>query len=88
MGFRSLKILFKVGDRVHAYSGGELYDGIGRVTEVSVDLEHGTPVLSASWPRGLPQPRGPQLAARRHGFRHRNAYAECQVAVDDGFFAS
>jgi hypothetical protein len=44
MGFRSLKIPFKVGDRVHAYGGGELYDGIGHVSEVSIDLEHGTPV--------------------------------------------
>jgi hypothetical protein len=44
MQFLSLTIPFKVGDRVHAYSGGELYDGIGTVTEVSMDLEHGTPV--------------------------------------------
>ena len=44
MGFRSLTIPFKVGDRVHAYSGGELDDGIGHVAKVSFDLEHGTPV--------------------------------------------
>jgi hypothetical protein len=44
IGFHSLTIPFKVGERVHAYSDGELYDGIGYVTKVSVDLEHGTPV--------------------------------------------
>jgi hypothetical protein len=44
MGFLSLTIPFKVGNRVHAYTAGELYDGIGHVTEVSIDLEHGTPV--------------------------------------------
>lgn len=29
---------------MHAYSGGELYDGIGHVTKVGIDLGHGTPV--------------------------------------------
>jgi hypothetical protein len=44
MGFRSLTIPFTVGDRVHAYSGGELYDGIGHVSEVSFDMQHSSPV--------------------------------------------
>jgi hypothetical protein len=45
MQFLSLTIPFAVGDRVQAYTGGELYDGVGTVTEIFFDLEHGgTPV--------------------------------------------
>ena len=45
MQFLALTIPFKVGDRVQAYTAGELYDGVGTVTEVYFDLEHGgTPV--------------------------------------------
>lgn len=46
MGFLSSTIPFKVGDRVEARMAGELYDGIGTVTEVCFDLKHGgTPVI-------------------------------------------
>ncbi|QDH91721.1 hypothetical protein SEA_PHRAPPUCCINO_45 [Mycobacterium phage Phrappuccino] len=45
MQFLSATVPFQVGDRVEARTGGELYDGVGTVTEVSFDLEHGgTPV--------------------------------------------
>jgi len=45
MGFLSLTIPFKIGDRVEARTAGEIYDGVGTVTEVKFDLEHGgTPV--------------------------------------------
>ncbi len=45
MQFLSLTIPFKVGDRVEARTAGEIYDGIGTVTEVHFDLEHGgTPI--------------------------------------------
>jgi len=45
MQFLTLTIPFLVGDRVHAYTAGEIYDGVGTVTEVSIDVEHGgTPV--------------------------------------------
>jgi hypothetical protein len=46
MQFLSATIPFKVGDRVEARTAGEIYDGIGTVTEVSFDLVHGgTPVI-------------------------------------------
>lgn len=46
MQFLSLTIPFKVGDKVAAYTAGELYDGIGTVTEVFFDVKHGgTPVF-------------------------------------------
>ena len=37
MQFLSLTIPFTVGDRVAAFTAGELYDGIGTVTGVSFD---------------------------------------------------
>jgi hypothetical protein len=40
MGFESLEIPFKVGDRVAARTAGELYDGTGTVTDISFDLEN------------------------------------------------
>ncbi|OBF90794.1 hypothetical protein A5790_16395 [Mycobacterium sp. 852002-51152_SCH6134967] len=43
MQFLELTVPFTVGDRVHAYSGGECYDGIGYVAKVGFDMEHGTP---------------------------------------------
>lgn len=46
MGFLSLTIPYKPGDRVQAYTAGELYDGVGTVTDVHYDLKHGgTPVI-------------------------------------------
>lgn len=45
MQFLSLTIPFKVGDVVEARTAGEIYDGIGTVTAVHFDLEHGgTPI--------------------------------------------
>ena len=45
MEFLSLTVPFKVGDRVEARTAGEIYDGIGTVTEVDIDFQHGgTPV--------------------------------------------
>lgn len=36
---------FKPGDRVEARTAGQIYDGVGEVTNVSMSLEHGaTPV--------------------------------------------
>ncbi len=32
---------FKVGDRVEARTAGQVFDGIGVVTEISTDLRHG-----------------------------------------------
>lgn len=32
---------FRVGDRVEARTAGEVFDGIGEVTEVSTELRHG-----------------------------------------------
>jgi hypothetical protein len=44
--FLSLTIPFKVGDRVEARTAGEIFDGVGTVTEVLFDLEHGgTPIV-------------------------------------------
>jgi hypothetical protein len=46
MQFLALTVPFAVGDRVEARTAGELYDGVGLVTEVSFDLAHGgTPVV-------------------------------------------
>lgn len=46
MQFLSLTIPFKVGDMVEARTAGELFDGIGHVTEVYFDLAHGgTPII-------------------------------------------
>jgi len=46
MQFLSATIPFKAGDRVQAYTAGEIYDGVGTVQDVSFDLKHGgTPVI-------------------------------------------
>lgn len=39
--FMMLTIPFQVGDRVECRTGGQLYDGIGTVEEISADLENG-----------------------------------------------
>lgn len=45
LAYLMLTIPFEVGDRVEARTAGELFDGVGTVTEVSMSLEHGgTPV--------------------------------------------
>jgi hypothetical protein len=41
MNFMALTVPFKVGDRVECRTGGQLYDGIGVVEEVSTDLKNG-----------------------------------------------
>jgi hypothetical protein len=40
-----LTIPFKVGDKVHCYTAGVLYDGIGTIDDISIEPEKfGTPV--------------------------------------------
>ncbi|MCF1814931.1 DUF7245 domain-containing zinc-binding protein [Mycobacterium intracellulare] len=43
MQFLSLTIPFQVGDRVEAHTAGEIYDGIGHITEISFG-HCGTPI--------------------------------------------
>lgn len=45
MQFLSMTVPFRPGDRVEARTAGELYDGVGTVTDVYFDIKHGgTPV--------------------------------------------
>ena len=45
MAFLELTVPFKVGDRVEAFVGGQVFDGVGRVEEVSMSMKNGgTPV--------------------------------------------
>ena len=41
MAFMALTTPFQVGDRVECRTGGELYDGVGVVEDISTDLKDG-----------------------------------------------
>ena len=61
MGFLSLTVPFKPGDRVGAYTAGELYDGIGTVVGVSFDCRV-TPIEPTFRVR-IDEPADPEVAA-------------------------
>ncbi len=41
VNFMAMTIPYRVGDRVACRTGGQIYDGIGVVEEISTDLKHG-----------------------------------------------
>ena len=47
--FIALTTPFKVGDRVEARTAGEIFDGVGTVTDMFTDLEHGGTLVYPTW---------------------------------------
>lgn len=61
MQFLSLTAPFKPGDRVGAYTAGELYDGIGTV--VSVDFDHRMTPIAPTFRVRIDDPADPEVPA-------------------------
>lgn len=41
MNFMAATVPFRIGDRVECRTAGEIYDGVGRITEISTDPKDG-----------------------------------------------
>lgn len=50
---------YKQGDRVHASTAGEVYDGVGTVREVSTELRHGGSPVYPSFLVEIDEPANP-----------------------------
>lgn len=59
LAYLQATIPYKAGDRVHASTAGEVYDGIGTVREVSTELRHGGSPVHPSFLVEIDDPANP-----------------------------
>lgn len=59
LAYLQATIPYRPGDRVHATTGGEVYDGVGTVLEVSEELRHGGSPVYPSFLVRIDEPANP-----------------------------